>query len=125
MSVETRAVDAEELVNSIIFGMQEKKAQDIVLIDLRNTPAAVCDYFVICHGDSDKQVNAIAKSVEEETRKATKEKPWHIEGMENAEWVLLDYFNVVAHVFYHEAREFYNVEGLWADAKVKEIEYTA
>ena len=112
-----------ELVEAVIKGMQEKKAKDISCLDLRNTGNASCDYFVICHGDSTTQVDAIARSIEDEVRKALHEKPWHSEGFENSEWILMDYVNVVAHVFYKETREFYDLEGLWADAKAKKYEY--
>ena len=112
-----------ELVDAIIHGMQEIKAKDIVSLDLRGTGNSTCDHFVICHGDSNTQVEAIAASVEKETRKLAGEKPWHTEGRENAEWILLDYVNVVVHVFYRETREFYDLEGLWADAKAERFEY--
>ncbi len=111
------------LAETIVKGMQEVKGHEIRLLDLTNIPGAVCEYFVICHGDSHTQVEAIARSVEKETGKELKEKPWHVEGKENAEWVLLDFVDVVAHVFYREAREFYNIEGLWADAPVEKVEY--
>ena len=115
--------DRLELVNAIIKGMQEKKAKDIVCLDLQDTGNASSDFFVICHGDSSTQVDAIAKSIEEEVKKEVSEKPWHLEGYENAEWILLDYVNVVAHVFYKDTRTFFDLEGLWADAKVEKYEY--
>src|SRR5690606_35814572 len=115
--------DKLELVNAVIKGMQEKKAKEIVCLDLQNTGNASCDFFIICHGDSSTQVDAIARSIEEEVRKVVKEKPWHSEGYENSEWILLDYVNVVAHVFYNETRTFFDLEGLWADAKVEKYEY--
>lgn len=123
MSDVTRMADSEKLAKTIVNGIQEKKGVDIVCTDLRGIPGAVCDFFVICHGESDRQVNGIAHSIEEEVRKKLGEKPWHVEGKENAEWVLLDYVNVVAHVFHREAREFYDIESLWADAKTERIEY--
>ena len=125
MDKATREAKALELTNAIVDGIQEKKGHNIVRIDLRNTSGAVCDYFVICHGDSDRQVLAIADAVADETRKQLSDKPWHREGMNNAEWVLLDYVNVVVHVFHRESREFYNLEGLWADAEIEEIEELA
>jgi len=114
---------AKILAETVVKGMQEVKANEIRLLDLSNIPGAVCNYFVICHGESNTQVDAIAKSIERETGKTLREKPWHIEGRENSEWILLDFVDVVAHVFYREAREFYNIEGLWADAPVEEFEY--
>jgi len=125
MDKATRETMALDLTNAIVKGIQEKKGHNVVRIDLRNTSGAVCDYFVICHGDSDRQVNAIAEAVADETRIQLGDKPWHREGMSNAEWVLLDYVNVVVHIFHRETREFYNLEGLWADAEIEEIEELA
>lgn len=110
------------LVDVAVKGLQDKKAENIVSIDLRDTENAVCEFFVICSGTSNTHVNALAKAVEEEVRKTLKEKPWHTEGFGNAEWVLLDYVNVVIHIFQEETREFYNIEGLWADAKFEQYE---
>lgn len=123
MKHERSQASSSELADAVIRGMQERKAERIVRIDLRGLPHAVCDIFVICHGNSNTQVEAIADSVEEQTRKDVGEKPWHIEGKEEQEWLLLDYANVVAHIFYREVREFYDLEGLWADATIEEIEY--
>lgn len=104
-----------------VEGIKEKKGQDIVSLDLRNVKNAITDYFVICHAESTTQVAAIADSVEEEIYKATGEEPWHKEGFQNAEWILLDYVSVVIHVFQKEKRDFYAVESLWADAEVSKI----
>ena len=104
-------------------GIQEVKGHEILSIDLRKLPNSVSDFFIICHGTSSTQVEAIAKSVEKTVFLELKEDPVHKEGKENASWVLLDYFNVVVHIFVEEARHFYNLETLWADAEVKEIEY--
>jgi ribosome-associated protein len=109
------------LADIAVKGMQEKKAKNIVLMDLRKIHNAVTDYFVICHGDSNTQVDAIAGSVEEEIRKAIGEKPWHREGFQNAEWILLDYVDIVVHVFQKEHRDFYKLESLWADAETAVI----
>jgi ribosome-associated protein len=114
--------DENELMrNEIVSGMQEKKGKEIVWIDLRNVKNAVADFFVICHADSKTHVEAIADSIEEMVYKQTGEKPYHKEGNTNAEWILLDYVNVVAHVFRHEQREFYGIERLWADAEIQRI----
>jgi ribosome-associated protein len=102
-----------------IHGIQEKKGNDIVRLDLRNLHSSVTDYFVICHADSSTQVKAIANSVEDEVSKALNQEPWRKEGLENGEWVLLDYVNVVVHVFRTDKREFYGVEDLWGDAEIK------
>jgi ribosome-associated protein len=102
-----------------IFGIQEKKGNDIVRLDLRNIFSSVTDFFVICHADSTTQVKAIANSIEEEVFKAIQQEPWRKEGLEYGEWILLDYVNVVVHIFRTDKREFYGVEDLWGDAEVK------
>lgn len=104
------------LAKTVAQGMYEKKAEEIRILDMRNVRGASADFFVISHAESDKQVEAIANSADEETRKILGERPWHKEGFENLEWVLLDYIDVVAHVFQREKREFYAVEELWGDA---------
>lgn len=114
-------VNSQVLCDAIVEGMQENKAKDIVVLDLRGIANAVCDFFVICSGESSTQVEGISSSVTRFTRKELQEKPWHIEGKTNSEWVLLDYINVVAHVFYKDARPFYDLEDLWADAKRTDI----
>lgn len=106
------------LADIVVKGMEEKKASDIVRIDLRNVKGAVADFFLICHADSDRQVDAIAKSVEEEVYKALNEDPWHREGFENAEWILLDYVDVVVHIFMKEKRHFFGIEELWGDGEL-------
>ncbi len=104
------------LKEAVIKGMQELKAKDIVCIDLRDIRGAVADFFIISHGDSNTHVEGISRSVFDMTNKTLGEKPWHEEGKSNAEWLLLDYVDVVAHIFQHEARDFYQIEELWADA---------
>lgn len=121
MARKTKGVSSEKLSQAIVKGMQEKKAIDIIVMDLRNVKNAVADFFVICSGNSDKQLDAIADSVDQEVYKALKENPWHTEGKNNKEWMLLDYINVVAHVFRKDKREFYALEKLWGDADVTEI----
>lgn len=110
------------LAEAAIRGIQEVKGKDIVCLDLRKIHNSVCDFFIICHGDSSTQANAIADSVEKETWKALQETPWHKEGTNNAEWILLDYGDVVVHIFHKSKREHYNLENLWADAPVYEVE---
>ena len=114
---------SEQLVEAIVEAMQDKKAENVVSLDLRETESAVTDFFVICHGNSDTQVSAIADGVERSTREKLKEKPWHKEGKQNSQWVLLDYVNVVVHIFYSETRELYKLEQLWGDAKITSYEY--
>lgn len=108
--------DSTVLCNAIVEGMQENKAQDIVVLDLRHIPSAVTDYFVICSGESTVQVDGISSTVTRHTRAELKEKPWHQEGKTTSEWVLLDYVSVVAHIFHKDARTFYELEDLWSDA---------
>jgi ribosome-associated protein len=113
---------SQQLSQAIVKGMQEKKAQDILVMDLRQVKNAVADFFVICSGNSDKQLEAISDSIDEEVYKALQENPWHTEGKNNKEWMLLDYINVVAHVFRKDKRQFYALEQLWGDAEITEIE---
>lgn len=110
-----------QLVETIVDGMQDIKAKDIAILDLTGLKNAVTDYFVIATGDSSTQVEGMASSVVRKTRKELKERPWHEEGVGNSEWILLDYVNVVVHIFYRETREFYNLEDLWADANRTDI----
>jgi ribosome-associated protein len=112
---------SESLIDPIIKGIEEKKGSDIQVFDLRNIGHAVCDFFVICNADSSTQVDAIAYSVEAEVKKQTGESPWKSEGFENKEWILIDYVNVVVHVFQTPIREFYKLEKLWADAEIRTI----
>jgi ribosome-associated protein len=113
--------ESELLADIVIKGILEKKGKNIVSFDLRNLKSTVSDFFIICHADSPNQVTAIADSVEETVRKVKGEKPWHSEGYENAEWLLIDYSNVVVHIFRTEQREFYGLEKLWADAEVTKV----
>ena len=122
MAKKRKGSDSEKLSEVIVKGMQEKKAIDIVVMDLRKVKNAVADFFVICSGGSDKQLDAIATGVDEEVYKTLKENPWHSEGKNNKEWVLIDYIDVVVHIFQKEKRAFYALERLWGDAKITEIE---
>jgi len=113
---------ADELIALILQGIDEVKGNDISLLDLREIENTVCDYFIICSGTSNTHVNAITGSIQKTVSKAIKDRPWHVEGEDNAEWVLMDYVNVVVHVFQKHVREFYDIEGLWGDAKFAETE---
>lgn len=121
MAKKRRSQDSKKLSDVIVKGMQEKKALDIVVMDLREVKNAVADFFVICSGTSDKQLSAISDSVDEEVYKTLKENPWHAEGKHNKEWMLLDYISVVAHIFKRDKREFFALEKLWGDAEIKHI----
>ena len=111
--------DSTRLAATIAEGMLKKKAKEVVTLDLSKLNNAVCNYFVICHGTSRTQLEAIADAVQEEVIKHDGGKPWHKEGFENAEWILLDYVDVVAHIFNEDTRSFYNLESLWADAETR------
>lgn len=119
-----KEVATDQLVTQIIKGIEEVKGQDIEILDLREIENTVCDYFIICNGTSNTQVNAIVNSIHKLVSKSLKEKPWHVEGSDNAEWVLIDYVHVVVHVFQKHIREFYDIEGLWGDARSVKIETT-
>ncbi|AEH01554.1 MULTISPECIES: ribosome silencing factor [unclassified Lacinutrix] len=115
-------VNADALITTIISGIEDVKGKDINILDLRDIENTVCDYFIICEGTSNTQVNAIVSAVQKKVSKELKDKPWHIEGEDNAEWVLMDYVNVVVHVFQKHIREYYDIESLWGDAKTTVIE---
>lgn len=121
MTKETKKY-TQQLLETIVDGMQEVKAHDIVTLDLREIPNAIADYYVVCHGESSTQVDSIAKSIERETAKELQEKPYRTEGMQNSTWILVDYISIIVHVFYKETRDFYDIEGLWADAVITNIE---
>lgn len=109
------------LLNALIEGLEERKAKNITLLNLSKIGNRSFDYFLIADTDSRTHVESIAASAEEEAKKRTGERPFHTEGWQNGEWILLDYVNVVVHVFQRPVREFYNLEGLWADAEVQQI----
>ncbi len=115
-----KQTDSEKLVQSIVQGIQEKRGKGIVSLNLSNLNNSVSNYFVICHGNTKIQVEAIAEAVEKIVKEQLGDKTWHKEGLENAEWILLDYVDVVVHIFQESTRTFYNLEKLWADAEIKE-----
>ena len=117
-----KIVNSDLLITEIVKGIEEVKGENISILDLREIENSVCDYFIICEGNSNTQVNAISSSIQKLVSKSLKDKPWHVEGESNGEWVLLDYVNVVAHVFQREVRQFYNLEGLWGDAVITNIQ---
>ncbi|MFO7718906.1 MAG: ribosome silencing factor [Gillisia sp.] len=117
-----KEINNDQLIAQIIKGIEEVKGNNIEILDLREIENTVCDYYVICNGTSNTQVNAIVNSIQKTVSKALKDKPWHIEGSDNAEWVLMDYVNVVVHVFQKHIREYYDIESLWGDAKITSIE---
>jgi ribosome-associated protein len=113
-----RIKNTDLLITEIIKGIEDVKGEHITLMDLREIENTVCDYFIICDGTSNTQVSAISASIQKNVGKKVKEKPWHVEGENFAEWILLDYVDVVVHVFQKPTREFYNIEELWGDAKI-------
>jgi len=118
----TKNISTDDLLSSIIKGIEDVKGLDIDILDLRGIDNSVCDYFVICNGNSNTQVNAIVGSVQKGVSKELKDKPWHIEGTDVGEWVLMNYVSIVVHVFQKHIREYYNIESLWGDAKITSIE---
>lgn len=114
--------NSKKLVDAIVLGMIDKKANNIVTINFKNTKNAITDYFVICDASNPKQTEALADSIERFARNEAQERPIHSEGKDNAEWIILDYFNVVVHIFQKEFRESYKLEELWADAEINKID---
>ncbi len=110
------------LLKAIINGIHEKKGQNVLKIDLRKLENRIADYFVICHASSTTQVSALSDSIDDVVRKEAEQKPVHIEGLDNCLWVLIDYGDVVVHVFVEEYRNFYSLESLWADAVIEAVE---
>ena len=110
-----------QLVEEVILGIENVKGENIHQLDLRELDNTPCDFFIVCSGKSITQVSAIVNSVQKTVSKALHEKPFHTEGLDNAKWVLIDYVNVVVHVFENQIREYYNIEELWGDAKSTQI----
>ena len=113
--------ETKALLKQITEGIQEKKGKNIVIADLTDIGDTICKYFIICQGNSPSQINAIVDSIKEFTRKGANIKPVGIDGLRNAEWVAMDYSDVIVHIFLPEIREYYNLETLWADAKLTTI----
>ena len=114
------ARSGERLVREVVEFAHSKKAENVVSMDLRGLTSA-CDFFVICEGGSDVHVKAIADAVIDGTKKAD-DRPWHVEGYDGRRWILIDYVDVVVHIFTHDARDFYQLERLWGDAGITEYE---
>ena len=110
-----------DLIEKIVIGISDVKGQDIEMIDLRKIENRICDFYIICSGSSNTHVSAILESVKKKVSKTLKEKPSHTEGEANAEWILLDYINVVVHIFQKHIRDFYRIEDLWGDCKTNLI----
>jgi ribosome-associated protein len=112
----------KDLLDSIVDGITNVKGEDITILDLSEIENAFCQYFVLCNGKSNTQVSAIAASVERTVKTEMHERPYSVEGTQNKHWILMDYTNVIVHIFQEEYREFYDIEGLWGDAKETRIE---
>lgn len=112
----------QQLIDTIVDAIQDTKGEDIKIFDLSNIENSVAETFIICSGNSNTQVNAIAGNIEKKTRNDLKERPWHVEATETALWILMDFVSVVVHIFQRETRSYYDIEELWGDAKITEIE---
>ena len=118
--VKNKAINESAYISELaIHGIQEKKGNEIVRLDLRNLHSSVADYFVVCHAESSTQVKALANSIEHEIFKAISVNPYRVEGLQHGEWIILDYIDVVVHVFKTDKRQFYGIEELWGDAEIK------
>ncbi|MBW8326416.1 MAG: ribosome silencing factor [Prolixibacteraceae bacterium] len=121
MNKSVKETETEQLIDAIVEGIQRKKGIDIVKIDLTKINHTECKYFIICHGNSNTQVDAISHSVEDTVIELLNEKAWHTDGYQNSIWVLLDYADIMVHIFQRDARQFYDLENLWADAHIELI----
>ena len=111
----------DKFITSIISGIEDVKGFDVSLLDLRKIDNTVCNYFILCTGSSNIHVNAITNAIKKKVKNSLKERPYHLEGKENSEWVLIDYINIVVHVFQKHTRKYYDIEGLWGDAQTTKI----
>jgi ribosome-associated protein len=125
MGKKTVRKKSDFLAKAIIKSIKQHKGKEVVSLDLRGIKTAVCDFFIICHGTSSTHLASIAENVRKDVSNLLKEKPWYTEGESNKEWILMDYFDVVVHLFNKEKRGFYKLESLWADAQIKYIEQSA
>ena len=119
---ENKSLNTEEKREMIIEALKEKKGKQILTIDLRKTNNSICDHFIICHGESTTQVSALADSVERKLKESRNTRVHHIEGLQNCQWVLMDYFDILVHIFIEDQRSFYNLEELWADGILERFE---
>ena len=118
----TKKKNTDSLLTNIIEGIEKVKGEDINVLDLREIENNVCKYFVVCSGNSNTQVRAISGAVQKLVSKAIHEKPWHVEGLETSEWILMDFVDIVVHIFQKQTRSHYDIESLWGDAKQTLIE---
>ena len=121
---ESEMLMVDERMQLIVNAIQEKKGHQIVTINLSEVENSICEYFIICHGESVTQVGAIVESIERKLKEEGRTRAHHVEGLQNSQWVLMDYFDILVHVFQKEYRSFYKLEELWADGKVTEVKET-
>lgn len=117
-----KTIENEQIVEKIVEGIQERKGKDIVVVNMQKLKDAPCSYFVICEGDSNVHVNAVALSIKDFVQKQINIKPFAADGFENCEWIAMDYGQIIVHVFQHATRMFYDIEHLWEDAELQRIE---
>ncbi len=122
MSKKTKVIDNEQIVKKIVEGIQERKGKEIVVVNMNKLKEAPCSYFVICEGDSNVHVNAVALSIKDYVQEQIDVKPYATDGFENCEWIAMDYGQIIVHVFQRQSRHFYDIEHLWADAGLQFIE---
>ncbi len=119
--MQEKKTNAQEVIDQIIEGIQDKKGKEIVIVDMLKLGNSICDYFVICQGNSPTQVSAITDSIEDTVRINCRRKPYAVDGLRNAQWVAMDYGDILVHIFLPDVRKFYDIEHLWADAKLTTI----
>lgn len=122
MTAQQKKVDSFKIAQQVVEALQEKKGIDITLLDLRHIGNSISDYFIICSGNSDTQIGALTDSVEKDLKEKFGQTPWKKEGLQQKNWIILDYIDVVVHVFMKNTRSFYDLENLWGDAKVTRYE---
>jgi len=121
MSKRTSLKELKELKAAIIEAIEDKKGENIVSIEIGKIDNAITEYFIICNAQSNTQVDAISDGIEKDVRKKLKERPWHTEGRDNAQWIVMDYSSIIVHIFQTPYRDFYKLEELWADAPIEKI----
>ena len=119
--MQKKTASAKEVIEQIIEGIQDKKGKEIVIVDMLKLGNSICDYFVICQGNSPTQVSAITDSIDDTVRVNCGRKPYAVDGLRNAQWVAMDYGDILVHIFLPDTRKFYDIEHLWADATVTTI----
>ena len=117
-----RLTKSSKIIKTIIAAIQDKKGENIISLDLRKINEAVADFFIVCEAGNQPQIKAIAENVERTVKEKCEEDPWHHEGYNSLQWVLLDYVNVVVHVMLPDTRKFYKLEEMWSDAVMQEFE---